>query len=111
MLRATVEGGALAFNGGTNRAADRFVPVAGDICAVFEPGGIGPRDDTLGTTTGTSTDDALGGNLYFAARLDAEFPLGLPEEYGISGAMFYDMGSLWNLNGVDIAECHCRRCR
>jgi outer membrane protein insertion porin family len=95
VLRATVEGGALAFNGGTNRAADRFVLTPG-ILRGFEPGGIGPRDTSV-----TGTSDALGGNLYFAARLDAEFPLGLPEEYGISGAMFYDMGSLWNLNDVD----------
>jgi outer membrane protein insertion porin family len=98
VLRATVEGGALAFNGGTNRAADRFVLSPG-ILRGFEPGGIGPRDTSV-----TGTSDALGGNLYFAARLDAEFPLGLPEEYGISGAMFYDMGSLWNLNGVDIGN-------
>jgi outer membrane protein insertion porin family len=98
VLRATVEGGALAFNGGTNRAADRFVLSPG-ILRGFEPGGIGPRDTSV-----TGTSDALGGNLYFAARLDAEFPLGLPEEYGISCAMFYDMGSLWNLNGVDIGN-------
>ena len=97
VLRATVEGGALAFNGGTNRTADRFVLTPG-ILRGFEPGGIGPRDTSV-----TGTSDALGGNLYVAARLDAEFPLGLPEEYGISGAMFYDMGSLWNLNDVDTA--------
>jgi outer membrane protein insertion porin family len=95
VLRATVEGGALAFNGGTNRAADRFILTPG-ILRGFEPGGIGPRDTSV-----AGTSDALGGNLYVAARLDAEFPLGLPEEYGISGAMFYDMGSLWNLNDVD----------
>jgi outer membrane protein insertion porin family len=97
VLRATVEGGALAFSGGTNRAADRFVLTPG-ILRGFEPGGIGPRD-----TTGTGTGDALGGNLYVAARLEAEFPLGLPEEYGISGAMFYDIGNLWNLNDVNTA--------
>ena len=97
VLRATVEGGALAFSGGANRAADRFVLTPG-ILRGFEPGGIGPRD-----TTGTGTGDALGGNLYVAARLEAEFPLGLPEEYGISGAMFYDIGNLWNLNDVNTA--------
>ena len=97
VLRATVEGGALAFSGGSNRAADRFVLTPG-ILRGFEPGGIGPRD-----TTGTGTGDALGGNLYVAARLEAEFPLGLPEEHGISGAMFYDIGNLWNLNDVNTA--------
>ena len=97
VLRATVEGGGLAFSGGANRAADRFVLTPG-ILRGFEPGGIGPRD-----TTGTGTGAALGGNLYVAARLEAEFPLGLPEEYGISGAMFYDIGNLWNLNNVNTA--------
>ena len=97
VLRATVEGGALAFSGGSNRVADRFILTPG-ILRGFEPGGIGPRD-----TTGTGTGDALGGNLYVAAGLEAEFPLGLPEEYGISGAIFYDIGNLWNLNDVNTA--------
>ena len=97
VLRATVEGGALAFSGGANRATDRFVLTPG-ILRGFEPGGIGPRDTTA---TGTDNDDGLGGNLYFAARLEAEFPLGLPEEYGINGAIFYDIGNLWNLNDVN----------
>jgi outer membrane protein insertion porin family len=29
------------------------------------------------------------------ARFEAAFPLGLPEEYGISGGVFYDVGSVW----------------
>ncbi|MDC1223715.1 BamA/TamA family outer membrane protein, partial [Ascidiaceihabitans sp.] len=102
VLRATVEGGALASGGGANRAADRFVLTPGNLRG-FQPGGIGPRDTTLDPTTGTTTDDALGGNLYVAARLEAEFPLGLPEEYGMSGAIFYDIGNLWNLNDVNTA--------
>ncbi len=32
------------------------------------------------------------------ARFEAEFPLGLPEEYGISGGLFYDIGNLWSLS-------------
>ena len=92
VLRATVEGGALSFSGGTNRTVDRFILTPG-ILRGFEPGGIGPRDATAG--------DTLGGNLYVAARFEAEFPVGLPEEYGISGALFYDVGNLWGLNGVN----------
>ena len=33
-------------------------------------------------------------------RFEADFPLGLPEEYGISGGVFYDMGSLWSLDNT-----------
>ncbi len=93
-LRATLEGGALTWLGGTNRLADRFV-LGTDIIRGFEPGGIGPREQS-GTV-----DNALGGNLYVAARFEAEFPLGLPEEYGIRGALFYDVGNLWDLSDVD----------
>ena len=31
-------------------------------------------------------------------RFEAEFPLGLPEEYGIRGGVFLDVGSVWGLN-------------
>jgi outer membrane protein insertion porin family len=57
----------------------------------FEPSGIGPRE------VNGAVNDALGGNMFAVARLEAEFPLGLPEEYGISGGLFYDIGSLWSL--------------
>jgi len=66
----------------------------------FEPGGIGPRDRSLRADGGTY-DDFLGGNLFAVARFDAEFPLGLPEELGLRGGVFYDVGNLWGLNNVD----------
>nr|WP_235930279.1 outer membrane protein assembly factor BamA [Sulfitobacter sediminilitoris] len=93
-LRATLEGGALAWREGTNRVVDRFL-LGPNIIRGFEPGGIGPRD-----ISGTS-NDPLGGNLYVAARFEAEFPIGLPEEYGISGGVFYDVGNLWDLDDVN----------
>ena len=36
--------------------------------------------------------------MYAVARLEADFPLGLPEEYGISGGVFLDVGSVWGLD-------------
>jgi outer membrane protein insertion porin family len=33
--------------------------------------------------------------------LEAEFPIGLPEEYGITGGVFYDAGSLWDVGAPD----------
>ncbi|MEP5731911.1 MAG: outer membrane protein assembly factor BamA [Sulfitobacter sp.] len=94
-LRATLEGGALAWSGGTNRVVDRFI-LGPSIIRGFEPGGIGPRDVT------STTNDPLGGNFYVAARFEAEFPLGLPEEYGITGGLFYDVGNLWDLSDVNL---------
>ena len=90
-LRATFETGALHWLGDEpSRAVDRFL-LSPSVIRGFEPGGIGPRDQANGF------DDALGGNIYAVARFDAEFPLGLPEEVGLRGGLFYDVGNLWNL--------------
>ena len=94
-LRATLEAGALNYSSGVNRAVDRFL-LDSTILRGFDPGGIGPRDLAV------SDRDALGGNYYLAARFEAEFPLGLPEEYGITGGLFYDVGNLWDLSDVTI---------
>lgn len=96
-LRATFEAGVLSWGSGTNRTVDRF-SVGPQILRGFEPGGIGPRDNSA-----TGSSDPLGGNMYFAARFEAEFPLGLPEELGIRGGVFYDVGNLWDLNDVDLS--------
>ncbi len=95
-LRATLDGGAIAWSSATNRALDRFILTPSQLRG-FEPGGIGPRD------TGSSESDTLGGNMYLVGRLEAEFPLGLPEEYGIRGGVFYDVGNLWDLSDVNLS--------
>lgn len=87
-LRATFEGGYLHYMDGSSRVTDRFF-MGSRIMRGFEPGGIGPRDG--------DTYDALGGNAYAVVRLETEFPLGLPEEYGITGGAFIDYGSLWEV--------------
>ena len=46
-------------------------------------------------------DDAVGGNYYSVLRFDASFPLGMPEEYGVYGGVFADVGSLWGLDDTD----------
>ena len=94
-LRASFEGGALSWSGNTaSRIVDRFI-LGPAIMRGFEPAGIGPRDQSGGA------NDALGGNLYAVARFEAEFPLGLPEELGIRGGLFYDIGNLWDLDGAN----------
>lgn len=90
-LRAIFEAGAISPVGGyTTRVTERFFG-NGKIRG-FEGNGIGPRDQV--------TDDALGGNFFAVARFEADFPLGLPEEYGITGGMFLDVGSVWGLKGT-----------
>jgi outer membrane protein insertion porin family len=65
---------------------DRFF-VGGDNLRGFAPAGIGPRD--------VVSQDALGGNKYYAGSVTLGVPLGLPKELGISGRVWTDFGSLW----------------
>lgn len=90
-LRAIFEGGAISSLGdNSTRVTDRFFG-NGKIRG-FEPNGIGPRD------LAATDQDALGGNFFAVARFEADFPLGLPEEYGITGGAFLDVGSVWSLD-------------
>ncbi|MGH1445681.1 MAG: outer membrane protein assembly factor BamA [Cognatishimia sp.] len=91
-LRASLEGGLLYTPNNDSRANHRFSLGGGQLRG-FEPFGIGPRE------VGGGVDEGLGGKYYAVARFEAEFPLGLPEEYGISGGVFYDVGSLWGVDG------------
>lgn len=90
-LRAEIEAGAVHALGDYDTwILDRFR--GGGKIRGFEPNGIGPRD------LNADNEDALGGNYFWAARAEAQFPLGLPEEYGISGGLFADVGSIWGLD-------------
>lgn len=89
-LRAELEGGAVISSGNDTRLVDRFTG-NGKIRG-FEANGIGPRD------LSAPNQDALGGNMFAVARFEAEFPIGLPEEYGITGGVFADVGSVWGLD-------------
>ena len=60
--------------------------LSGDQMRGFKNHGIGPRD--------TKTSDALGGEQYAVLRNEINFPLGLPEELGLMGVVFGDVGSL-----------------
>ncbi|MBI1492323.1 outer membrane protein assembly factor BamA [Halocynthiibacter styelae] len=87
-LRGILEGGIHHSLGDTNSTVlDRFRHSSSQLRG-FSSNGIGPYD----------SGDHLGGNYYAYARLEADFPLGLPEEYGISGGLFLDAGSVWGLD-------------
>ncbi|MGH9696107.1 MAG: BamA/TamA family outer membrane protein, partial [Bryobacteraceae bacterium] len=61
----------------------------------FAPAGIGPRDISVGTT-----NDALGGSMYWGSSVEFQTPLYfLPKEVGIKFAVFADAGSLWDYQG------------
>lgn len=92
-LRATLAGGAVSFSGAGSRATDRWL-FDEDIMRGFAADGIGPRD----YDAGSNMNDALGGNYFATAKFEALFPLGLPEEYGLTGGVFYDIGNVWGLD-------------
>jgi len=90
-----LQGGALNGWGGRDlRMLDHF-QMGPNLVRGFAPSGIGPRDLTPGTT-----NDALGGTMYWGASLEAQTPLYfMPKEIGIKLAAFADAGSLWNYQG------------
>ncbi len=68
---------------------DRFF-LGGDDLRGFATSGVGPRD--------SSTKDALGGEWMYHSTSQVKFPLGLPEELGLSGKIFTDLGSVGQLS-------------
>lgn len=92
-LRAVFEGGMINMRKGDSRVTERFF--LNSQMRGFEGNGIGPRD------LEADNKDALGGNVFAVARFEAEFPIGLPDEYNIKGGAFFDVGSVWSLDNVD----------
>jgi len=89
VISATGEFGDIRGLGQGVAIQDRFF-VGGDNLRGFATAGIGPRDG--------STGDALGGNDYYVGSLGVGFPLGLPQEFGLSGRFFTDVGSLFSID-------------
>ena len=96
-LLGTLEGGNLAYSKGSSRVTDRF-KLGGSMMRGFDPDGIGPRE----YHASTGVNDALGADNFAVLRLEALFPIGIPEEYGLSGGVFYDVGNLWGLEYDDL---------
>ena len=95
-LRAQFEFGTNTRLTGNSRITERFFLNSSKLRG-FDGAGVGPRDLSANSTN----QDALGGNYFAVARFEADFPLGLPEEYGIRGGVFFDVGSLWGLDDTD----------
>lgn len=70
---------------------DRFFIGQNEIRG-FALGGIGPRDKI--------TRDALGANNYYAGSAQLQFPLPLPESFGVSGRVFADMASAFGIDAT-----------
>ncbi len=69
--------------------SDRFF-LGGSSFIGFRNAGIGPRDKT--------TDDTLGGNIYYTITPQLKFGLGLPKELGIKARVFSTAGMLTSID-------------
>ena len=80
---------------GCLRMLDHFF-MGPNLVRGFAIAGIGPRDQTLG-----STHDALGGTMYWGATVELQHPLFFaPKDFGMKVAAFADAGSLWGYKGL-----------
>ena len=95
-----LQGGHVAGWGGKDlRMLDHFF-LGPDLVRGFAPAGIGPRDLSPGTT-----NDALGGSVYWGTSLEFQTPLYfLPKEICIKLAAFADAGALWDYQGPTVGS-------
>lgn len=85
-----LDGGAIiGFGDYDTTVSDRYF-IGGDTFRGFENAGIGPNDPRTG--------DNLGGNIFAIARAEVTFPLPVPEEYGLAGGFFTDIGTLYDVD-------------
>ena len=98
-LAARAQGGWVAGWGGQSvRVVDAFYK-GGETIPGFAPAGIGPRDATTG--------DALGGNTFYSATTELRFPLPfLPQDLGLSGAVFTSAGTLFGTDAQKFASAY-----
>ena len=92
VLSLSGNGGIINGLGEDVKLLDRFF-IGGNEVRGFKIDGIGPRD--------RSTNDALGGEYFYAGSVQLAFPLGFPEEFRIKGRVFNDVGSSWKLQEND----------
>ncbi len=87
-----VSGGYITgWNGKQVRIVDSFFK-GSETFRGFERSGIGPRE----TGTAAVNDDSLGGKIFAISTAEVSFPIGLPETWGVRGALFTDVGTLFD---------------
>ncbi len=77
---------------------DRFFKGA-DSFRGFSQSGIGPKQ--IGNDGGM---DSIGAQTYAIGTLEANFPIGIPEAWGISGTVFSDFGTVFGTDQRSVAN-------
>jgi outer membrane protein insertion porin family len=96
LVGRAVAGNITGWNDQDVRLQDLFFR-GGETVRGFARSGYGPRDGDTG--------DALGGQNFYAATVEARFPLPLvPDDLGLSGAVFADAGSVFGASDAATAQ-------
>ncbi len=92
------------WNGDKVPVVDRFF-MGGDTFRGFAVAGVGPH---MLAPSGKS--DSIGAESYGIGTVELNFPVGLPEQFGISGAVFTDFGTVFGApeNTVQIGHAGCK---
>jgi outer membrane protein insertion porin family len=94
----TMGGTITGWGGQSVRVVDAFYK-GGETIPGFAPAGIGPRD--------AATGDALGGTTFYSATAELRFPLPfLPQDLGLSGAVFTSAGTLFGTDAPKFAAAY-----
>jgi outer membrane protein insertion porin family len=89
-------GGHIQSFGNEINLQDKFFKGA-DSFRGFSPGGVGPKQ-----VGNNGSNYSIGAKDYAIGTVEANFPLGLPEAFGISGAVFSDFGTVFNAGSVPV---------
>jgi len=85
--------------GGQNVSVTNSFFVGENYIRGFES--IGPRVKVPDSNPGgPQIGEALGGKQFIAGTIEMQFPLGLPSEFGMKGAVFTDFGTLYNTDAL-----------
>jgi len=82
--------------GGSDANIINRFKLGGDDLRGFRNYGIGPVDNQY--TNSDQNGDPLGGKMFAVVNIQASFPIGIPEEYGVFGGLFIGAGSVWGLD-------------
>ena len=98
-LAGRTQGGTIMGWGGQGvRVVDAFYK-GGETIPGFASAGLGPRDATTG--------DALGGTTFYSATAELRFPLPfLPQDLGLSGAVYTAAGSVFGTDAQKFASAY-----
>ncbi len=99
VLAGRAQGGTImGWNGQSVRVVDAFFK-GNETIPGFAAAGLGPRDATTG--------DALGGTTFYSATTELRFPLPfLPQDLGLSGAIYTAAGSVFGTDAQKFAAAY-----